>query len=89
MKEEVDTFSNEGNFEIHISGINLKDLEKESKCINLKEKRKQRQDHKAQDNLTGFSLSNFNKFGSRYFKYDFFLSISANFDENFVLNFSS
>ena len=50
VKEEVDIFSNEGNnngkFEIRISGINWKDLETQSKGINLKEKRKQRQDHK-------------------------------------------
>ncbi|WP_246059127.1 T6SS effector amidase Tae4 family protein [Campylobacter troglodytis] len=31
VKEEVDTFSNEGNFEIHINSINLKEIEKESK----------------------------------------------------------
>ena len=33
VKEEVDTFSNSGNFEIHINNINLQELESKGKGI--------------------------------------------------------
>ena len=33
VKEQVDTFSNKGNFEIHINNINLKKLESKNKGI--------------------------------------------------------